>query len=122
MNLIDSNTHLFRGSIVDLFSGLPDFSETFILPKQIFMLCYLLGSLICIMAHEQVERLLSAEQKATDYRSPEDGIIPDHRPTSACTRYFFPSFREMFFGYLCCVWPELNLKRISHRSTSICHY
>ncbi|KAH9626737.1 hypothetical protein KSS87_022051 [Heliosperma pusillum] len=34
----------------------------------------------------EVERLLSAEQKATDFRSPEDGIIPDHRPTSACTR------------------------------------
>ncbi|XP_021771292.1 exocyst complex component SEC10b-like [Chenopodium quinoa] len=34
----------------------------------------------------EVERLLSAEQKVTDYRSPEDGIVPDHRPTSACTR------------------------------------
>ncbi|KMT12603.1 hypothetical protein BVRB_5g098420 [Beta vulgaris subsp. vulgaris] len=34
----------------------------------------------------EVERLLSAEQKATDYRSPDDGIIPDHRATSACTR------------------------------------
>ncbi|KAI3445897.1 hypothetical protein Pfo_002562 [Paulownia fortunei] len=34
----------------------------------------------------EVERLLSAEQKATDYRSPDDGIAPDHRPTSACTR------------------------------------
>ncbi|GFY97371.1 exocyst complex component sec10 [Actinidia rufa] len=34
----------------------------------------------------EVERLLSAEQKATDYRSPEDGIAPDHRPTNACTR------------------------------------
>ncbi|CAO2820197.1 unnamed protein product [Amaranthus hypochondriacus] len=34
----------------------------------------------------EVERLLSAEQKATDYRSPDDGIVPDHRPTSACTR------------------------------------
>ncbi|KAG9132528.1 hypothetical protein Leryth_008452 [Lithospermum erythrorhizon] len=34
----------------------------------------------------EVERLLSAEQKATDYRSPDDGIIPDHRPTTACTR------------------------------------
>ncbi|XP_069147582.1 exocyst complex component SEC10b-like [Solanum lycopersicum] len=32
----------------------------------------------------EVERLLSTEQKATDYRSPDDGIIPDHRPTSAC--------------------------------------
>ena len=35
----------------------------------------------------QVERLLSAEQKATDYRLPDDGIAPDHRPTNACTRY-----------------------------------
>ncbi|CAN1309062.1 Exocyst complex component SEC10a, partial [Linum perenne] len=34
----------------------------------------------------EVERLLSAEQKATDYRSPDDGMIPDHRPTTACTR------------------------------------
>ncbi|GFY92489.1 exocyst complex component sec10 [Actinidia rufa] len=34
----------------------------------------------------EVERLLSAEQKATDYQSPEDGIAPDHRPTNACTR------------------------------------
>ncbi|RZC57203.1 hypothetical protein C5167_004507 [Papaver somniferum] len=34
----------------------------------------------------EVERLLSAEQKPTDYRSPEDGMAPDHRPTTACTR------------------------------------
>ncbi|CAH9086696.1 unnamed protein product [Cuscuta epithymum] len=34
----------------------------------------------------EVERLLSTEQKATDYRSPDDGIAPDHRPTIACTR------------------------------------
>ncbi|RVX10086.1 Exocyst complex component SEC10a [Vitis vinifera] len=34
----------------------------------------------------EVERLLSAEQKATDYRLPDDGIAPDHRPTNACTR------------------------------------
>ncbi|XP_048421439.1 LOW QUALITY PROTEIN: exocyst complex component SEC10a [Pyrus x bretschneideri] len=34
----------------------------------------------------EVERLLSAEQKATDYRSREDGFAPDHRPTNACTR------------------------------------
>ncbi|XP_048422090.1 exocyst complex component SEC10b [Pyrus x bretschneideri] len=34
----------------------------------------------------EVERLLSAEQKVTDYRSPEDGFAPDHRPTNACTR------------------------------------
>uniref|UniRef100_A0A2P2M2D9 Exocyst complex component SEC10-like n=3 Tax=Rhizophora mucronata TaxID=61149 RepID=A0A2P2M2D9_RHIMU len=34
----------------------------------------------------EVERLLSAEQKTTDYRSPDDGIAPDHRPTTACTR------------------------------------
>ncbi|XP_010261379.1 PREDICTED: exocyst complex component SEC10-like [Nelumbo nucifera] len=34
----------------------------------------------------EVERLLSAEQKATDYRSPDDGNAPDHRPTNACIR------------------------------------
>ncbi|KAM7275207.1 hypothetical protein ACFE04_017073 [Oxalis oulophora] len=34
----------------------------------------------------EVERLLSAEQKATDYKSPDDGIAPDHRPTTACSR------------------------------------
>lgn len=34
----------------------------------------------------QVERLLSSEQKATDYRSPDDGIAPDYRATNACTR------------------------------------
>ncbi|KAK3194716.1 hypothetical protein Dsin_026026 [Dipteronia sinensis] len=34
----------------------------------------------------EVERLLLAEQKATDYRSPDDGMAPDHRPTNACTR------------------------------------
>nr|DAD48679.1 TPA_asm: hypothetical protein HUJ06_018616 [Nelumbo nucifera] len=34
----------------------------------------------------EVERLLSTEQKATDYRSPDDGNAPDHRPTNACTR------------------------------------
>ena len=30
--------------------------------------------------------MLSAEQKATDYKSPDDGIVPDHRPTNACIR------------------------------------
>ncbi|KAL8520015.1 hypothetical protein ACS0TY_010815 [Phlomoides rotata] len=35
----------------------------------------------------EVERLLSAEQKATDYRSPDDGITPDHRPTNSCIRH-----------------------------------
>jgi len=34
----------------------------------------------------EVDRLLAAEQKATDYRSPDDGNTPDHRPTVACTR------------------------------------
>ncbi|XP_061968590.1 exocyst complex component SEC10b-like [Populus nigra] len=34
----------------------------------------------------EVERLLPAEQKATDYRSPDDGMAPDHRPTNACTK------------------------------------
>ncbi|URE30146.1 Exocyst complex component Sec10 [Musa troglodytarum] len=34
----------------------------------------------------EVERLLSAEQKTTDYRTPDDGNAPDHRPTNACIR------------------------------------
>ncbi|GAU31994.1 hypothetical protein TSUD_359390 [Trifolium subterraneum] len=34
----------------------------------------------------EVERLLSAEQKATDYKAPDDGMAPDHRPTTACAR------------------------------------
>ncbi|URE30148.1 Exocyst complex component Sec10 [Musa troglodytarum] len=35
----------------------------------------------------EVERLLSAEQKTTDYRTPDDGNAPDHRPTNACIRF-----------------------------------
>ncbi|KAI0519987.1 hypothetical protein KFK09_007452 [Dendrobium nobile] len=34
----------------------------------------------------EVERLLSTEQKTIDYRSPDDGNLPDHRPTNACMR------------------------------------
>ncbi|XP_024993093.1 exocyst complex component SEC10a-like [Cynara cardunculus var. scolymus] len=34
----------------------------------------------------EVERLLSTEQKATDYKSPDDGLMGDNRPTVACTR------------------------------------
>ncbi|XP_042418505.1 exocyst complex component 5-like [Zingiber officinale] len=34
----------------------------------------------------EVERLLSSEQKTTDYRTPDDGNAPDHRPTNACIR------------------------------------
>ncbi|KAL9279248.1 Exocyst complex component SEC10b [Arabidopsis thaliana] len=34
----------------------------------------------------EVDRLLSSEQKSTDYRSPDDGIASDHRPTNACIR------------------------------------
>ncbi|PWA65603.1 exocyst complex component Sec10-like protein [Artemisia annua] len=34
----------------------------------------------------EVERLLTAEQKATDYRSVDDSLMADHRPTTACTR------------------------------------
>ncbi|GJT24438.1 E3 ubiquitin protein ligase RMA3-like protein [Tanacetum coccineum] len=30
--------------------------------------------------------LPSAEQKATDYKSPDDGIAPHHRPTNTCIR------------------------------------
>lgn len=45
----------------------------------------------------QVERLLSAEQKSTDYRSPDDGIAPDHRPTNACTRYILLTHLELVF-------------------------
>jgi hypothetical protein len=35
----------------------------------------------------EVDRLLSSEQKSTDYRSPDDGIASDHRPTNACIRF-----------------------------------
>ncbi|GKD28479.1 exocyst complex component SEC10B-like protein [Tanacetum coccineum] len=34
----------------------------------------------------EVKRLLSAEQKAIDYKSPDDGIVPDHRPTNTSIR------------------------------------
>ncbi|XP_073121661.1 exocyst complex component SEC10a-like [Henckelia pumila] len=34
----------------------------------------------------EVERLLSAEQNATDYRSRDDNIVPDHRPTNYSSR------------------------------------
>ncbi|CAL4911040.1 unnamed protein product [Urochloa decumbens] len=45
------------------------------------------GLLLCIdTVMSEVERLLSSEQKATDYRSPDDGAAPDHRPTNACIR------------------------------------
>lgn len=45
------------------------------------------GLLQCIdTVMAEVERLLSTEQKPTDYRSPDDGIAPDHRPTNACIR------------------------------------
>ncbi|WVZ89663.1 hypothetical protein U9M48_036037 [Paspalum notatum var. saurae] len=45
------------------------------------------GLLQCIdTVMSEVERLLSLEQKATDYRTPDDGALPDHRPTNACTR------------------------------------
>ncbi|KAB2011900.1 hypothetical protein ES319_D09G051800v1 [Gossypium barbadense] len=33
----------------------------------------------------EVDRLLSTEQKAADYHSPDDGMVHDHRPTNACT-------------------------------------
>lgn len=42
--------------------------------------------IIWILNHCKVDRLQSAEQKATDFRSSDDGIGPDHRPTNACTR------------------------------------
>lgn len=45
------------------------------------------GLLQCIdTVMAEVERLLSTEQKATDYRSPDDGLVVDHRPTTACIR------------------------------------
>ncbi|KAK8526006.1 hypothetical protein V6N12_020487 [Hibiscus sabdariffa] len=48
------------------------------------------GLQLCIeTVMAEVDRLLSAEQKATDYRSPDDGVAPDHRPTNACTRSLF---------------------------------
>ncbi|PWA66511.1 exocyst complex component Sec10-like protein [Artemisia annua] len=35
---------------------------------------------------QQAERLLTAEQKATEYRSVDDSLMVDHRRTTACTR------------------------------------
>ncbi|GAQ82297.1 exocyst complex component sec10 [Klebsormidium nitens] len=34
----------------------------------------------------EVERLLAAEQKPSDFRPTADGALPDHRPTAACVR------------------------------------
>ncbi|KAJ9542782.1 hypothetical protein OSB04_029288 [Centaurea solstitialis] len=34
----------------------------------------------------EVERLLTLEQKPADYKSPDDGLMGDNRPTAACTR------------------------------------
>ncbi|KAI3995794.1 hypothetical protein MKX01_007273 [Papaver californicum] len=31
--------------------------------------------------------VLAVRLSSTNYRSPEDGKTPDHRPTNACTRY-----------------------------------
>ncbi|KAG1363387.1 Exocyst complex component 5 [Cocos nucifera] len=43
------------------------------------------GLLQCIdTVMAEVERLLSSEQKTSDYRTPDDGSAPDHRPTNAC--------------------------------------
>ena len=58
------------------------------------------------MAFFQVERLLSAEQMTTDYRSPNDGIAPDHRPTNACIRLvdrkiYLPLMVIEYFAFLC---------------------
>ncbi|CAA6658071.1 unnamed protein product [Spirodela intermedia] len=45
------------------------------------------GLLQCIdTVMAEVERLLSAEQKTTDFRSVDDGNAPDHRATTACTK------------------------------------
>lgn len=45
------------------------------------------GLLLCIdTVMAEVERLLSTEQKTTDYRAPDDGNLPDHRSTNACMR------------------------------------
>eukprot|EP00850_Spirogloea_muscicola_P002872 SM000011S19050 [mRNA] locus=s11:509502:515891:- [translate_table: standard] len=33
----------------------------------------------------EVDRLLQTEQKVADFKPPEDGNIPDHRPTKACS-------------------------------------
>ncbi|PHT52945.1 Exocyst complex component 5 [Capsicum baccatum] len=34
----------------------------------------------------EVERVLPTEQKVTDYRSPDDSIVPDHWPMQACSK------------------------------------
>jgi hypothetical protein len=61
------------------------------------------GLLQCIdTVMSEVERLLSLEQKATDYRSPDDGAAPDHRPTNACIRIvaYLSRVLEVAFGAL----------------------
>ncbi|KAL1534517.1 Exocyst complex component 5 [Salvia divinorum] len=45
------------------------------------------GLQLCIeTVMAEVDRLQSAEQKAADFRSSDDGISPEQRPTNACTR------------------------------------
>ncbi|CAI7890242.1 unnamed protein product [Closterium sp. NIES-54] len=45
------------------------------------------GMQVCIdTSVGEVERLLAAEQKPTEFRPPEDGTLPDHRPTTACIK------------------------------------
>lgn len=50
----------------------------------------------------EVERLLAAEQKATDFKPSEDGNPPDHRPTNACTKVtaYLEHMLEAVYGAL----------------------
>jgi len=47
----------------------------------------------------EVERVLVAEQRATDFKPQESGHIPDHQPTHACTRVIFYMEQMLDAGY-----------------------
>ncbi|GBG59446.1 hypothetical protein CBR_g38471 [Chara braunii] len=64
----------------------------------------------------EVERVLNAEQKVSEFRPTEDGNPPDHRPTPACARCFI---RRMFVDVVVdvvCMLQGLRLFRtlLSH--------
>ena len=41
--------------------------------------------------------MLTAEQKATNYRSVDDSLMADHRPTTACTRFYLIVYHILSF-------------------------
>nr|GEV80497.1 hypothetical protein [Tanacetum cinerariifolium] len=48
------------------------------------VLCYKAKKMLVDEINDTVERLLSPEQKVTDYNSSDDGVDPDHLPISTC--------------------------------------